>query len=759
MTDITASIYYLLTIELLGLMAWPFARRILKDLPDQGWAFAKILGILMVSWLMWLLASLHVLSFSYTNLVVVTLAVALFSIFIGNTKITFGDVRKVWAWLLIEEILFITMFGLWTYVRGFSPAINGLEKFMDYGFMVSAYRSEYFPPLDHFLARETINYYYFGHYIAAMLSKLSRVPTEFAYNLQMSAIMALTLIQAFALAASLFWFNMTDEFKRIPWRSWFSGIIAAIAVTLFGNLHAAFYLYQQGEKYWYPDATRFIEYTIHEFPIYSFIVNDLHGHVSDIPTVLLVLALLLVMFRHLFDSIAERRKNNQETLLQLITMNMPVAFITLAWLIGTTYTTNAWDFAIYLVVSGCLIWGWRASELKQPQNLFSRLFQVDVLMKTAINSIFLMSFAILLYLPFWRHLVPISQGIGIVPPNGRSPLWQLGILWGVHLPIVLIFLLWLFEIRLEKIKFTEKIVAFFANILQVKITIEKEKTTEHIHTTNPHLITLLGKELTSTDFIILIMILVSLLLIIAPEFIFIRDIYPQHYRANTMFKFYYQAWIMLGTVFGFAIIRLWAHFNRHPSIYGYLFKLLSLVLIYSALMYPYKAINQGFSLKTPRLSINGITYLTMNHYGDSLAIKWINEHIKGQPTMLEGVGDSYTDYARIASNTGLPTVMGWPVHEWLWRGTYGESIVPKTYIEKKTGQVDTVGNRVDQVKLIYEGTDLNETRQLLGKYEVNYVYVGDLERQKYPSMNENKFSEMGLPVVYDKENVKIYLVQ
>ena len=38
--------------------------------------------------------------------------------------------------------------------------------------------------------------------------------------------------------------------------------------------------------YWYPNATRFIHNTIHEFPLYSFVVSDLHGHVLDIPIVL-----------------------------------------------------------------------------------------------------------------------------------------------------------------------------------------------------------------------------------------------------------------------------------------------------------------------------------------------------------------------------------------------------------------------------------------------------------------------------------------
>ena len=49
-------------------------------------------------------------------------------------------------------------------------------------------------------------------------------------------------------------------------------------------------------NYWYPNATRFIPFTIHEFPLYSFVVSDLHGHVLNIPIVLLIIALLINIF-------------------------------------------------------------------------------------------------------------------------------------------------------------------------------------------------------------------------------------------------------------------------------------------------------------------------------------------------------------------------------------------------------------------------------------------------------------------------------
>lgn len=118
----------------------------------------------------------------------------------------------------------------------------------------------------------------------------------------------------------------------------------------------------------------------------------------------------------------------------------------------------------------------------------------------------------------------------------------------------------------------------------------------------------------------------------------------------------------------------------------------------------------------------------------------INQNIKGQPVIAEAQGDSYTDFARISANTGLPTILGWTVHEWLWRGTY-----------------DIPAPRITDVQNIYVLNDLKTTQDLLKKYKTQYVYVGDMERQKYPDLNEEKFKKLG-KVVYQKGNTRIYKI-
>ena len=107
---------------------------------------------------------------------------------------------------------------------------------------------------------------------------------------------------------------------------------------------------------------------------------------------------------------------------------------------------------------------------------------------------------------------------------------------------------------------------------------------------------------------------------------------------------------------------------------------------------------------------------------------------------MEAQGDSYTDYARVSANTGLPTVLGWTVHEWLWRGSY-----------------DIPAPRIEEVKKMYESRNLAETESLLKKHDVAYIFIGNLEKQKYPLLYEEKFKILGNPV-YKNSNTTIYKI-
>ena len=159
--------------------------------------------------------------------------------------------------------------------------------------------------------------------------------------------------------------------------------------------------------------------------------------------------------------------------------------------------------------------------------------------------------------------------------------------------------------------------------------------------------------------------------------------------------------------------------------------------------------------------LDGEAWLKMSHPDDYAGIVWLSSFAKATegrvPTVLEATGDSYTEFNRVSAYTGLPTVEGWLVHEWLWRGSFDEP-----------------GARGSAVEFIYNATTLDEVRnfsnlnfgekdkeysvrELLKKYRVSYIFVGDKEREKYSGLVEEKFMEIG-EVVFEKGQTRIYKV-
>jgi len=153
--------------------------------------------------------------------------------------------------------------------------------------------------------------------------------------------------------------------------------------------------------------------------------------------------------------------------------------------------------------------------------------------------------------------------------------------------------------------------------------------------------------------------------------------------------------------------------------------------------YPYFSVPSGYGdLKTYK-GLDGISYLKTTKPGDYDAIGWLNKNIKNQPVIAEAQGDSYTDYARISANTGLPTVLGWTVHEWLWRGSY-----------------DIPSSRFDDIRALYETDEAYTAKKIIDKYKISLIYIGAMEKEKY-KVSENKFSKIG-NLIYSRGGTKIY---
>lgn len=775
----------------------PFTRQIFgRFFYDYGYPFAKTLSIIAISFCMFLLGITHILPFSFISLCIIVALIAAGNIFLFRTQLKqikkekkpYFDNRQFFL-ILFEEVLFFCALAFLAFIRSREPSIRGLEKFMDFGFISSILRSDYFPPLDMWLSADqirpegySINYYYFGHLVGAVLIKLSSISSFIGYNLILATVFAQGMTLAFSLCLNIVhtwktWIMQTGHKIRMGVLIAY-GFLGSFLVNLAGNLHTI-YVFTTGypnddpkpfwtifkslseiveelshqedvvSTYWYPNATRFIPYTIHEFPSYSYVVADLHGHVFGIPFVLTILSIFFLVYLYYTTQKNENKKQDNKKPPRIQSLfkegagfqdirrffrarleyeNMPITFysvgitLLLGFCIGIAYTTNALDGPIYLLFM--LI-------------IFFYIFQFSL--TCIVHVLMVLGMFSLTVFPFSLFFSPFASGIGLncspefltniksigpfIFEEGNcqvSPFWMLFILWGFFWVSFFILIIALFISHTEKMKNQQK----------------KKKPAQKKLALVSFLRSVEGNAL---DIFALLIFAYGTFLILIPEIFYIKDIYPAHFRANTMFKLGYQAFIMMAIASMYTFFRLrylltrWRFFLEGIFLFFFLF-----VFIYP--FYSFTSYYPGLdTLETylmPSHNLDGSSWMKKELPYDKEMITYFQNHIKGQPVILEAQGDSYTDFNRVSAYTGLPTVAGWWVHEWLWRGS-----------------ADIVGGRVPDIKTIYESDDMAQTRALLEKYHVSYVIISKQEREKYPEINEEKFEELGQKVFTSSDDV------
>ena len=243
------------------------------------------------------------------------------------------------------------------------------------------------------------------------------------------------------------------------------------------------------------------------------------------------------------------------------------------------------------------------------------------------------------------------------------------------------------------------------------------------------------------DLAVLLLALCAVGLILMPEVIFVKDIYSgEHYRANTMFKLTYQAFILFGMVMSYVIIRALILAEKHWI------RTVSAVLCFILLMtggFIVRSTKDWFGNVTDsslRISTDASVFVDQSFSSDFAAISWLNNTVSGRPVVLEAPGDSYTGYERVSVATGLPTVRGWYVHEWLWRS-----------------DTDLLNERSADIETIYTGQDEQTVRDLIKKYKISYIYIGSLERSMYSNINDTLLQKIGT-VAYS-DGVSTYILK
>ena len=743
---------------LLGVSCLPLTNLLFSGFHDGGFLFSKTIGLALSGWLLWALSSLHILKFTRTNaIVVVAIVFGLNMAF----SIVIKKVEKVKEWVarvtvpsernasqkvvlaLTFELIFLAVFIVGCYVKCFKPEAYGTEKFMDYGFMTSMMRSDYMPPEDFWASGTNLNYYYMGQYMATFVTKLSGVTVNAGYNLALMMLMAFCCMLSYSLIYEVM--HTTVKLRNEKRREQINrgdtnvseiggaftafvchaaGALAGVAVTFAGNMHYTIFakivpaiqnmLGMEVDSYWFPDATRYIGYnpdtedkTIHEFPSYSFVLGDLHAHVTNIMFVLTVLGILyawLLYRKNRMDAVKSGARI--EPYSRLLEVFHP-SVVTLGFFIGLFQITNYWDFPIYFVVSGAII---------LFSNAVIHKFEKETLILTALHAAVVLGMGVIVSLLFNLKFDSMAKGIALCPDH--TPLYQLAVLWGLPVTVLTCYMV--------------------STICKKK----KEEPYKKKKKGNPLLFQFINR-LTLPELFIITIGLCAAGLILMPEIIYVIDIYSgSHKRANTMFKFTYQAYIMFGLMMGYVITKfILLAKNAKQIICG----ALTGFLLLGTVGYLGKSVESWFGNIKDEERFQGLdaaAFVDKENAYDSEAVDWINENITGRPVMLEAHGNSYTYANRISVLTGLPTILGWHTHEWLWKDDYN-------WVEARKSDVQT----------IYTSTDAAAVRELLESYDVSYIYVGDEERSFYKDaggVNDGLLRSLG-DIVF--ENKGVYIIK
>ena len=560
--------------------------------------------------------------------------------------------------------------------------------------------------------------------------------------------------------------------RKMKIAPWAAGLVSGFATAFCGNFHYVIYgiilpivngISGASYTYWFPNSTRYIGYdpviegdqTIHEFPSYSSVLGDLHAHFLNIMFVVTVTAIAYSYAKRRFAELKQEKDRNavsgskaavslngakagaargeeSEAVSPAVLLKealLQPEILAIGLFTGVFRWTNYWDFPIYFVVCGSVIFF---------VNL--RLYRGDIkrfLLLMAVQAMEAFAIGYAAALPFILSFEQISSEIHFT--HSHSLLYQLLILWGLPVCTVIGYVVMLFkERRAAQTEFPAAAAKTAEAGAGPAAAADTAETGEAAHrAAEPPAPQRPGFP--APDLTVLLFGLCAVGLVILPEVIYVKDIYTGYYRANTMFKLTYQAFILFGISMGYILVRALVFGKktaRRTAAVG-------LILLALTGGYIFTSCGSWFGNvfdASKRISTDASVFVDEDFASDFGAISWLNNTVKGQPVVLEAPGDSYSEYERVSVATGLPTVTGWYVHEWLWRNNK-----------------DALDARVKDIKTIYTSDDQETVRALIEKYNISYIYVGRLEREKYPELNDTAIQALGT-VAYS-DGVSTYIIK
>jgi len=753
----------------------PWVKYLFGSMPTAMVGLARPLGFVLIGVGIWSCAMLGLVPFNGGGVLFAAVVIG----YIGWRRA--GGIDKAWlrahwrTWVL-SEVFFLLAMVMVVFIRSRNADPWGTERPMDYAFFNSVMHSPSFPPLDPWMAGFTINYYYAGYILAAIPAVLTVADPVVSYNLALATTAGMSAAAVVSIVIAVITQWRPNERPLGRGEAPVMATLAVVALLLVGNLGGFLQIVtglpevlalestdirhaisnglgsrepiqlSQTFKGWDFDGATSLRprdtwadfnwwnpsrsvwdstpmenggterrYAITEFPFFSFWLGDMHPHVMALPFVLLLMALAL------------RRANGKTPDLLLP-----------ALMLGLLYPLNSWDYPTYMLLYvGAVVWyGLRNSVTWKNIGI-------------EIGIVALASYA--WYLPFhlsYHSLVGGADPLVNIPVIGalsryfgpapaRTEFHGLFIMFGLFLVPILIAVARMTRTNQERILLAVTLVvgvigAFtgFVSITAIPLTVLVLYMIFARTDMEPMIVIWLG------------MTAIAALLCFAVDVVYVRDVFSS--RMNTVFKFYYQVWVIWSVSGVLSVWYVWQVGQRWLRV-G--LGVATIPILLAALVYPAATVGKALFVDQPG-SLAGHTPRD-NPDGGHESIVWLRNNAPAGSVIVEGVGGQYDiegkGFGGVSASTGLPAIMGWPGHEDQWRGGHPEA-------------QQQIAPRDQDVRTIYSSGDEAVVRPLLEKYHVRYVYVGPTERDVYGEGGLGLFDSIAT-VAFQQGQITIYEIK
>lgn len=567
------------------------------------------------------------------------------------------------------------------------------ERLRDYAILSSIIQSPH-TPLEPWMNGEILNYYVYWYRFGQFLSTSFGLPVWETYHTLQSVTFAIYATSIFRIFQIIF-----------LWRI-FPSILATIAIVFGSNVSGIWHAITQNENWWGP--SRVIQGAINEFPVWSFLLGDLHPHYLNVGTI----PFGILCAYHL------ARIGSWIGLALLISAAMP------AFLFGA----NAWEVPLWCIASaitGIL------TLITFPINKIiatckDYLFKGDRLKNVGEGFLFIL-IALLAFLGS-RHIVPLGDPFELIRnPIARTEVSELFLHWGIPISCYILWGLISQKDFLHKLIFSIFIAISLClqeatALLIILFWLVSNNVLANSHRDLREIL-IRGIELSSFTFILI------------GELVFMNDAYGgENERMNTIFKIYTVLWFFIHAS---AFERLREGFTKITS-KTVIADSLSAVSTGALVAF---AIFTGSIRYIPETTIlprsQGLTLVEREFPGAGLAIQTLEKSPRG--IVLEAQGNPYSYTSHVATLSGNTSYLGWANHVGL--------------LLRKHKEIEL---RAQFTRSIYEDLDSCEAKkQRMIEKTISYLVVGPLERKAYSSLQDN-FSCLSLLV--ESGGYKIYKV-